>query len=134
VVAFGEMAALLNALAQRLNVGSGQASEAAMQVTTAIGQVAQGAQSQADQLVNANHELDDLAQQSSGLRAFSVETMQAMDMLKTSVSLTAERIRTLGERSTEIGQIIQTIDEMAEQTNLLALNAAIEAARAGEHG
>ena len=36
--------------------------------------------------------------------------------------------------SSEIGQIIDVIDEIAFQTNLLALNAGVEAARAGEAG
>ena len=43
-------------------------------------------------------------------------------------------VTALGERSSEIGQIVDTISSISEQTNLLALNAAIEAARAGEHG
>ena len=43
-------------------------------------------------------------------------------------------IARLGERSKEIGDIVETISGIAGQTNLLALNAAIEAARAGEHG
>jgi methyl-accepting chemotaxis protein len=41
---------------------------------------------------------------------------------------------TLEERSTAVGEIVATIEEIADQTNLLALNAAIEAARAGDHG
>jgi len=43
-------------------------------------------------------------------------------------------VRSLGERSMQIGDIVNTINDIADQTNLLALNAAIEAARAGEQG
>jgi methyl-accepting chemotaxis protein len=40
----------------------------------------------------------------------------------------------LGQRTHEIGAVIDLISDIADQTNLLALNAAIEAARAGESG
>lgn len=43
-------------------------------------------------------------------------------------------VKGLGQRSHDIGNIIEMISAIAAQTNLLALNAAIEAARAGEHG
>ncbi len=50
------------------------------------------------------------------------------------VAESSRSIESLGQRSDEIGRIIQVIDDIANQTNLLALNAAIEAARAGEQG
>lgn len=45
-----------------------------------------------------------------------------------------ENVNTLSVKSSSIGEITSTIQDIAEQTNLLALNAAIEAARAGEAG
>ena len=57
-----------------------------------------------------------------------------MSAVAESVETSAQVIKKLSERSTQIGEISSTIATIAEQTNLLALNAAIEAARAGEHG
>jgi methyl-accepting chemotaxis protein len=61
-------------------------------------------------------------------------TVSGMADIRDGTALAADRVREMGERSNEIGEIIGTIENIASQTNLLALNAAIEAARAGEHG
>jgi len=50
------------------------------------------------------------------------------------VDTVATVVTSLGATGSQIGAIVQTIDDIADQTNLLALNAAIEAARAGEQG
>lgn len=47
---------------------------------------------------------------------------------------TMNSINVLSQRSTEIAQMLNVINEIASQTNLLALNAAIEAAQAGDNG
>ncbi len=62
------------------------------------------------------------------------ETVADMQEIKKMVDDLAGKMTSLGERSQQIGEIVQVINDIAEQTNLLALNAAIEAARAGEHG
>jgi twitching motility protein PilJ len=50
------------------------------------------------------------------------------------VQVISKKIKSLGDRSLEISEIVNTIEEIASHTNLLALNAAIEAAGAGEAG
>ena len=65
----------------------------------------------------------------------SVEkAVSQMSKIEQTVNNSASVVAKLGERSKEIGQIVDTISGIAGQTNLLALNAAIEAARAGEQG
>jgi methyl-accepting chemotaxis protein len=62
------------------------------------------------------------------------ETIRGMGVIEHTVSRASDEVFQLGQRSDEIGAIIEVIRGIAEQTNLLALNAAIEAARAGEQG
>ncbi|MGI5859769.1 MAG: methyl-accepting chemotaxis protein, partial [Tepidanaerobacteraceae bacterium] len=69
----------------------------------------------------------------SGQNVMQQVTLQ-MEKIKESSGYTAAVIKSLGESSETIGQIVETITGIADQTNLLALNAAIEAARAGEQG
>ncbi len=62
------------------------------------------------------------------------KAVNQMTSIEETVTSSAVVVAKLGERSKEIGQIVDTISGIAGQTNLLALNAAIEAARAGEQG
>ncbi|MSN27035.1 MAG: bacteriohemerythrin [Geobacter sp.] len=57
-----------------------------------------------------------------------------MENIAQRVNATSKTVEGLGQRSDQIGAIVNTIQDIADQTNLLALNAAIEAARAGEQG
>lgn len=62
------------------------------------------------------------------------ETVKTMQQISHEVESAAHGIEALGQQSSMISAIVQTIGGIAQQTNLLALNAAIEAARAGEQG
>src|SRR6266699_2904646 len=62
------------------------------------------------------------------------QSIDGMMVIRENVQETAKKIKRLGERSNEIGEIVRIIEDIADQTNLLALNAAIQSAMAGEHG
>jgi methyl-accepting chemotaxis protein len=105
----------------------GRASEVASKITAAIQQVTENTQSVSEGSQNA-------ASASRDGGKVVQETIQGMDLIREKVGLSASKVQEMGNRSEQIGAIIETIDDIASQTNLLALNAAIEAARAGEHG
>jgi len=73
----------------------------------------------------------DTAQEGNKIVEKSVGEVKEIDK---TVNESARFVKSLGERSVHIGEIISVINDIADQTNLLALNAAIEAARAGEQG
>jgi twitching motility protein PilJ len=62
------------------------------------------------------------------------DSLAGMQRIRNEVQVISKRIKSLGDRSLEISEIVDTIEEIASHTNLLALNAAIEAAGAGEAG
>jgi methyl-accepting chemotaxis protein len=68
-----------------------------------------------------------------GSRSVELSSNKVLN-IKDIMASTSTTIASLGKKSSEITNIINTITAISEQTNLLALNAAIEAARAGEQG
>ncbi|MFC4321463.1 methyl-accepting chemotaxis protein [Litchfieldia salsa] len=63
-----------------------------------------------------------------------ISLLSQMSDTQDSVRHSSEIVKNLGNRSSEISNIVGMITGISAQTNLLALNASIEAARAGEHG
>ena len=65
--------------------------------------------------------------------ASSAKTIEGMNHIKDIVNESSKVIERLGQKSGEIGEIINVIGNVTDRTNLLALNASIIAAQAGEH-
>lgn len=148
-------AAQVSTLAGQLTENASQSAQATQQVAISIGNVAASASQQGDAVSTSTMDISAMAESLEGFQekaaasadaARDVENIASqgkesiadavgqMTEIAASVTESAEVIKKLSERSTEIGQISDTISSIAEQTNLLSLNAAIEAARAGEAG
>jgi methyl-accepting chemotaxis protein len=145
----------VEASAEELTVSAEQSAQAANQVAIVIVEVATGAKKQLRAVddttlvvgqmsvriqqiaVNANAVAGTSAKSAAEAHAGSKAVEKAitqMGHIAETVTQSAQVVSKLGERSKEIGQIVDVISGIAGQTNLLALNAAIEAARAGEQG
>jgi len=97
------------------------------EMAVGIQQVAASAQEVASSVAAASKKAEEGEQQIE-------QAVKQIEIISNNTDYTASIVEALGEKSMEIGQIVDLITNIASQTNLLALNAAIEAARAGEMG
>ncbi len=150
-----ESSETLAASSEELTATSEQSAQASSQVANSITTVAGG---MAEQLAAVKDTTNVVEQLSAGIEEVAANASLAanksvdaantaktgsdsvaqaitqMNKIEETTNASVEVVTVLGERSKEIGQIVDTISGIAGQTNLLALNAAIEAARAGETG
>jgi methyl-accepting chemotaxis protein len=145
----------LAASSEELTASAEQTSRATEQITAVMQEVAVDSEQQvssleksartiaemsasAREMASHAHVVNTAALQTTGMAEEGNQALQQavrqMQAIDRTVHDLANIVKGLGNRSKEIGKIIEVITAISTQTNLLALNAAIEAARAGEHG
>ena len=120
--------------AERMRMGAEQQASQIRNASEAVNAMSHTTQRMAENAEAATQTSVKATQAAVKGGAAVAETIKGMQRIRATVQSTGKKIKGLGERSLEIGAIIEVISEIATQTNLLALNAAIEAARAGEQG
>jgi len=150
-----EVASNVSSTAEELSSSSEQVMASTQEVSSTVEQISKGAESQAravEETAEITKEIADMARRVAEQARSSSDTARAANEIARAGSVSAEEaagkmndmqhamdtvteiMQGLGERSMQIGLIVDVITNIAEQTNMLALNAAIEASRAGEHG
>ncbi|MBF0464514.1 MAG: HAMP domain-containing protein [Nitrospirae bacterium] len=124
----------LNTTSSKISVDTISQAEKTTQVATAVEEMTQT-------IVDIAKNASTIASSATSTMAVAKDGSSVVDktrdevkQIKVTVRDSATMIESLGHRSSQIGEIVNVINDIADQTNLLALNAAIEAARAGEQG
>jgi methyl-accepting chemotaxis protein len=131
----------VNSAAGELSQMSADSAEGALKQEAAVDSIA----SAVEQMVASIHEIEQQAENTRDISERANRTaaeggavvqhaVTEIQGVADAVEQAARQIMALGDRSQQVGTIIEVIEGISDQTNLLALNAAIEAARAGEHG
>lgn len=138
----------INEFAHRISDSMHEISMVSEQVASGAGQIAdagqmlaEGATDQAGIVEELSATVTDITQKITENADSAIEISKEVKGVTDGIAHGNDRMKevvgamdTISTSSQEIGNIIDTINDIAAQTNLLALNASIEAARAGEAG
>ncbi|SEB12175.1 twitching motility protein PilJ [Thiothrix caldifontis] len=106
----------------------------AEETTAQLGNILQRLDSIAAFAQHANQVADTTSSTTRHAQQAVSRSMENITNIRDTVQETGKRLKRLGERSQEISQIIDFINNLSERTTVLALNASMQATAAGDAG
>ena len=139
--AFGDISEELSQIVRNISRSSEQVLSGSSQMAGGSQILANGTTTQAGAIENLNDAVMGIsdkinvnAENAVRAKELSAEVETSAVAQNKDMSSVMDAMSEIEKKSSEIGKIIKTIDDIAFQTNILALNAAVEAARAGDAG
>jgi methyl-accepting chemotaxis protein len=121
------------AAAQQASGGRDQSS-AMNEITTTISELLITSRQIADSAQRVSKIAEETAEAARSGDSTIDQTRTSIVAIRTQVDQIVQHMLALGEKSQQIGGVVELVSELAEQTNILAINATIEASGAGEWG
>ncbi|BAL90463.1 putative methyl-accepting chemotaxis protein [Actinoplanes missouriensis 431] len=121
------------AASQQVSGGRDQAS-AMSEITTTISELLITSRQIADSAQRVSKIAEETEAAARAGDATIDQTRASITAIRTQVDQIVQHMLSLGEKSQQIGSVVDLVSELAEQTNILAINATIEASGAGEWG
>jgi methyl-accepting chemotaxis protein len=126
--------AQLEAAAAQQAAGGRDQSSAMSEITTTISELLITSRQIADSAQRVSKIAEDTAEAARTGDSTIDQTRASIAAIRSQVDQIVQHMLTLGEKSQQIGGVVDLVSELAEQTNILAINATIEASGAGEWG
>jgi methyl-accepting chemotaxis protein len=121
--------------AATLQVSGGREQASAMsEITTTISELLITSRQIAESARRVSTIAEDTADAAERGDATIDQTRTSISAIRSQVDQIVQHMLALGEKSQQIGGVVDLVTELAEQTNILAINATIEATGAGEWG
>ncbi len=124
----------INDVSNQITTGAEKQYGQTESITASVKEMAHSLELSQSGIKNAQNVADKAQQKATDGGVVVRRAIEGINRIASIVDDSTSTVRSLGEQSQQINDIVQVIEEIADQTNLLALNAAIEAARAGEQG